>query len=167
MLALALATPPAAAQVPSDWEREHAERLKQSEELVVAPPALDRSRLVEVKVEAESDFRYFVDPGSISVGSDRVVRYIMVARSSSGVENVTYQGMRCPGEYRIYAVGRGEGTWGGRPSAWRPVPQDLRSGERALSRRYFCPGRAAIQTSDEGARALREGGHAAMVREQR
>lgn len=165
--ALVFVAPAALAQVQSDWEREHAERLRQSEELVVAPPALERSRLVEVKPQADSEFRYFVDAGSISVGPDRIVRYVMVARSPSGVENVTFQGMRCPREYRIYAVGRADGSWGGRPSTWRPAPPDLRSGERALSDRYFCPGRAAVLTAEEGARALRDGGHAAMVRELR
>lgn len=165
ILALALAAPAVGAQVSSDWERANAERLKQSEELAVAPPALDRSRLVEVK-PADGGFRFFVDAGSVSVGADRIVRYVMVARSPSGVENVTFQGLRCPREYRVYAVGRSDGGWGGRPSAWRPVPSDPQSGERELARRYFCPARTAIQTAEEGAKALRDGGHAAMAFEQ-
>jgi hypothetical protein len=149
----------ASAQVQSDWERENEQRLKQSEELVVAPPQLDRSRLVELRLEAESDFRYFIDPASVSVGTDRIVRYAMVARSSSGTENISFEGLRCPGDYRIYAVGRPDGGWGGRPGAWRPVPRNERIAQNALMKRYFCPGRAAIKTAGEGVQALRAGGH--------
>ena len=149
----------ASAQVPSDWEREQAERLKQSEEQVVVPPPLERSRLVELQLEAGSDFRYFIDPGSVSVGADRIVRYALVARSPSGVENVSFEGLRCPGDYRIYAVGRPGGGWGGRPGAWRPVPRNEGIAQNALMKRYFCPGRAAIRSAGEGVQALRAGGH--------
>ena len=106
-------------QIQSDWERANEERLKQSQELSVPPPALDRGRLVEVKLRelgADSDFRYYVDWGSVSAGEDRIVRYVLVARSRSGTENVTFEGLRCQGEYRVYAVGRPDGGWGGRPS---------------------------------------------------
>jgi hypothetical protein len=149
----------ASAQVQSDWERENEERLKQSEEQGVVPPALDRSRLVELQLEAQSEFRYFVDPASVSVGTDRIVRYALVARSSGGTENISFEGLRCPGDYRIYAVGRPEGGWRGRPGEWRPVPRNPRIGQNALTKRYFCPGRAAIQTAEEGVQALRAGGH--------
>lgn len=158
--------PVAAAQVQSEWERENEERLKQSEEQVVAPPPLDRSRLVELQLEVRSEFRYFVDAASLSVGADRIVRYAMIARSPSGVENVSFEGLRCPGDYRIYAVGASGGGWSGRASAWRPVPRDQRIGQHALAKRYFCPGRAAIRSAEEGAEALRAGGHPAALSKQ-
>jgi hypothetical protein len=160
---LAFAAATAAAQGKSDWERENEERLKHSEEAVVAPPPLGRAGLVELELEARTDFRYFVDAGSLSVGTDGVVRYILMARSPSGVENVTFEGLRCSGEYRVYAVGRpGDGGWSGRPGQWRPVPKDLRSGQNTLMRRYFCPARGtAIRDAAEGAGALRAGGHPA------
>ena len=155
--------PLAAAQFESDWERENAQRLKQSEELVVAPPPLARASLVELKLEAASDFRYFVDAASLSVGADRIVRYTLVALSPSGVENITFEGLRCSGEYRVYAVGRPrDAGWSGRPGQWRSVPRDARVGQNALMRRYFCPARAtAIRDAAEGAGALRAGGHPA------
>jgi hypothetical protein len=166
LVALALACAPAAAQLKSDWERENEERLKQSEEMVVAPPPLDRASLVELEPEAPTDFRYFVDTGSLSVGADRVVRYTLVARSPGGAENVTFEGLRCSGEYRVYAVGRpGDAGWSGRPGQWRPVPRDARLGQNLLMRRYFCPARnTAIETAREGVSALRAGGHPARAR---
>ena len=70
-------------QVKSDWERENEDRLRQADEEVVPPPPFDRARLVELELglAAVTDFRYFVDPATVSVGSDRIVRYVVVARS--------------------------------------------------------------------------------------
>jgi hypothetical protein len=165
LLLLALHGSGAAGQIKSDWERENEERLKQAEEQVVPPPAFDKARLVQLDlgIAAPTDFRYFVDPATISVGTDRIVRYVVVARSPSGVENVRFEGLRCPGEYRIFAVARPDGTWGGRPSEWRAVPKDARAAENALSRRYFCPVRQAIRSPQEGVDALRARGHPALV----
>ncbi len=168
LLLLALHGSGAAAQIKSDWERENEERLKHAEEQVVPPPAFDKARLVELDLgiaattRLRTDFRYFVDPATVSVGADRIVRYVLVARSPSGVENVRFEGIRCPAEYRIFAVARPDGSWGGRPSEWRPVPKDARVAENALSRRYFCPMREAIRSPQEGADALRAGGHPAL-----
>ena len=155
------------AQIQSDWERANEDRLKQSYERQVAPPPLDRSRLVEVKLHslADSGFRYYVDWGSVSADEDRIVRYVLVARSAGGAENVTFEGLRCQGEYRVYAVGGPDGAWGGRPSEWRPIPRNPNAVQPALARQYFCPGRAAIRTSDEGQRAVRDGGHPGLFRD--
>jgi hypothetical protein len=149
----------------SDWERENEDRLRQGDEQIVPPPPFDKARLVELELGPEAlttDFRYFVDPATVSVGPDRIVRYVVVARSPSGVENVAFEGIRCPGEYRIFALGRPDGQWGGQATAWRPVPKDARLAENALSRRYFCPARRAIASSQEGVEALRAGGHPAL-----
>jgi hypothetical protein len=166
---LVLLATAAHAQLKSDWELQNEERLKHSEEQVVPPPALDKTRLVEVKLHAsaKSEFRYYVDPASVSVGTDRIVRYVLVARSASGAENVTFEGLRCPGEYRVYAVARSDASWAGRPSEWRPIPRHPNSSQAALARQYFCPGRAAVLTSDEGQRAVRAGGHPGVFPEAR
>ena len=159
MVALALFAATAAAQMRSDWERENEERLKQANEQVVAPPALDRRRLLALNAPPalESGFQYFVDPASLSVGSDRIVRYVMLARSPDGAENVTFEGIRCPSEYRIYAVGRQDGTWGGRASEWRSIPRNARATQNWLGRHYFCPARTAISSAEEARRALMSG----------
>ena len=86
------------------------------------------------------------------------MRYMLVARSPSGVEERELRRHALHhSEYRIYAVGRPDGGWGGAPGrmarrsrAGRTQPGTTRScGE------YFCPGRAAIRTRAEGQRALR------------
>ena len=155
------------AQVRSDWERANEDRLRQSGEKLVPPPPLNRTRLVEIKqnLSSSGSFRYYVDWGSVSADEDRVVRYVLVARNAAGVENVTFEGLRCPGEYRIYAVGRPQGGWGGQPSEWRPIPRSANAAQGTLAQDYFCPGRVAVRTSAEGQEAVRAGGHPGTQRE--
>lgn len=165
VLGLALLAGAASAQIQSDWERENEDRLKQSNELIVPPPPVERARLVELSPPPtlETGFRYFVDPSSVSVGSDRIVRYVLLARSPDGAENMTFEGIRCPSEYRIYAVGRQDGTWGGRASDWRAIPRNARATQNWIGRQYFCPARTAILSAEEGRRALLGGGHPAVA----
>jgi len=156
------------AQIQSDWERANEERIRQTYEKQVAPPLLERSRLVELKLNlsATTDFRYYVDWGSVSAGEDRIVRYTLLARSPSGAESVSFEGIRCQSrEYRVYAVGEPGGGWGGRASEWRPIPRTVNSSQAVLAKDYFCPGRAAIRTSAEGQQAVRAGGHPGVFRE--
>ena len=159
----------AQAQAQSDWERANEERLKQAGEKLVPPPPLNRKRLVEVKLNpsARTDFRFYVDWGSVSADDDRIVRYVLVARSAAGVESVTFEGLRCQGEYRIYAVGRPEGGWGGQASEWRQIPRNPNAAQPMLAREYFCPGRAVVRTSAEAQQAIRAGGHPGTHRENR
>lgn len=51
-----------------------------------------------------SNLRFGVAPASIAVGSDGIVRYVVVATGSSGAVNAMYEGIRCnTGEYKVYA----------------------------------------------------------------
>ena len=164
MLVLALFAAAASAQIRSDWERENEERLRQSNEEIVAPPPLERRRMVQLNPPptVETGFEYFVDAASLSVGNDRIVRYVLLARSPDGVESVTFEGIRCPSEYRVYAVGRQDGTWGGRASEWRSIPRNARAMQNWLGRNYFCPARSAISSAEEGRRALMSGNQPAV-----
>ena len=149
----------------SDWEREHETRLLPSEEHVV-PPAYPREKqLIEFSVAAASEFRFFIDSASLSVEKD-VVRYVLVARSPSGVENVSFEAIRCPDMYRIFAVGDG-GKWSERAGAWQPIQSRTALGwPSVLARQFFCPHRDPIQSVAEGVDALRRGAHPAVYVEQ-
>jgi len=106
---------------------------------------------------ATSDFHFFVDRSSISVGADGVVRYTLIAVSPLGVENVSFEGQRCKsGEHKVYAVGRTDGTWSRREGPWRPATQRW---QHTLRVEYFCPRGAPIRTAADGVDALRRGGH--------
>jgi CNP1-like family len=140
----------------SDWEREHEKRLPPSEN-EVSLPAYPRERdLIEFSAGPTSEFRYFVDGNSLSVGSDGIVRYTLVARSPAGVENVSYEGMRCTSaELRVYALGR-ERTWSVTQSAWRPMePRSMPAWHRVLYRDYFCRYREPVASREQALYVLR------------
>jgi hypothetical protein len=145
----------------SDWERQNIRQQEWQEDAAVAPAYPRQDALLEFFVSVRSDFRFFVDGASINPGADGVVRFVLVARSPAGVENVTYEGIRCAtGEYRRYAVGRADASWSGRPGAWQAIAGGgSQPWHRALQREYFCPQAVPIRDAAEGARALRDGGH--------
>ena len=155
------------AQPKTDWELEVERRgWKEGEYKLPAHPKPED--LIEFYVSAATDFRFFVDLQSVSVGKDGVVRYTLLARSPSGVENMTYEGIRCSeGSYRVYAYGR-PGGWSERDSEWRPIEaKTMQRWHNALWQEYFCPQRAPIFDPAEGVDALRRGGHPNAVGLQR
>jgi hypothetical protein len=163
--ALLAACSSSTANFKSDWERQNEGRLARDEggsgsPVENLPPFPRGENLAEIFVSAASDFRFFVDRTSLSVSKDRIVRYVLVARSPSGVDNVTYEGINCrEAEYRIYAVGRSDGSWASRPGEWRPITrQSVQRWHNALHGEYFCPNGIAIEDAAEGARALQRGG---------
>ena len=158
-LTLALAALAACGTKPreeSDWERRNAQPARAEEELALpAYPA--RGNLVEFGVVGAEGFHFFIDRPSLAVGKDGVVRYVLVARSAEGAENVTFEGLRCAsGEQRVFALGRPDGSWSLARSAWRPIatPRHV-----TLFREYFCPQNEPVRSADEGVRALESGGH--------
>ena len=124
------------------------------------PPFPPRGELIEFAVSPPSDFRFFIEAGSVSVGADGMVRYVLIARSPSGARNVSYEGMLCDtGGVRIYATG-GEAGWIGKAGEWRAVePRNIQRWHHALNREYFCPQREPVASAREALDALRRGGH--------
>ena len=140
----------------SDWERENIRATQQiDEQLPRLPPPPRRGPLLEFPVSG-SPVRFFVDGSSLEPGQDGVVRYVLVARTAGGVDNVSFEGIRCAtGESRQYAVGHPDGKWSARAGDWRPaLPW-----QRVLGREYFCAQSVPIRDRGEGVRALQEGGH--------
>lgn len=75
------------------------------------PPALRTQGLIALDV-AGTTLHFGVDPRSITVGGDGVVRYVVVATSSSGAVNGMYEGIRCnAGEVKVYARYNPDSGW--------------------------------------------------------
>jgi hypothetical protein len=148
----------------SDWERANEAKLDEAQKQQAAEaqpePPYGRGELIEFYVAATSAFKFFVDASSLSVDNEGIVRYVLIARSESGAENVSFEGMRCAtGEVRTYALGR-DGAWVGRPTDWRKIEaRTVQRWHNALYREYFCPQREPITSAKEGVLALRMGGH--------
>ena len=71
----------------------------------------DENLLVLHIQEPKQRFNYLIDSRSLSVGSDSVIRFTLMAESKQGVRNISYEGIRCATkEYKVYAYGDGRGT---------------------------------------------------------
>lgn len=67
------------------------------------PPAVKTTGLIPLELPG-STLRFGVDPSSVSLDSDGIVRYVVVAASASGAVNGLYEGIRCnTGEFKVYA----------------------------------------------------------------
>lgn len=143
------------------YEEEAPWQEQQEVELPAFPKPAD---LREYYVGPATTNKYFIDASTLAVGSDRVVRYVLVVKTSGGATNVSFEGIRCKERsWKHYAAGRSDGTWT-RPRAnrdeWRPIEnKPVNRHHAALSRDYFCPGGIAIYSADEGRNALRLGKH--------
>lgn len=143
----------------SEWEIREAERDFQEGE-VKLPAAPRAEKLIEFFPSSAASFRFFVDADSLSISPEGVVRYTLVARSASGHENVSYEGMRCRANaVRVYAYAHA-GAWSRSGSDWKPIEaRTVQRWHNELRSQYFCPLGLPILTADEGLRALRAGGH--------
>jgi len=144
----------------SEWERQNLKE-KAAEEQVELPAFPAPANLLEFNVVQADGFRFFVDRTTVSIGKDRIVRYTLVARSPEGVQNVSYEGLRCAtADYRTYAFGRADGSWSASRSGWRSLEAPSAPRWRAtLFQDYFCPQSEPIRNAAEGVRALEQGGH--------
>lgn len=136
---------------------------KSWQEIEVKLPAAPKpDNLLPLYVSAATSNQFFVDASSLSVGADGVVRYVMVVRSAAGVNNVSFEGMRCETrERRIYASGRQDGTWSkARNNEWVRI-QDVYANRHhaVLFLEYFCPFGNIVLDATEARRALQQGGH--------
>jgi len=157
---LASASASAVSQPKSDWELKLEEKEWQEGE-VKLPDYPKPENLIEFEASMATNFRFFVDSQSIDVGGG-VVRYTLVARSPSGAENISFDGLRCKtSSQRVYAIARPDKTWAKlRDSQWKELqPKTVTRQHFALMRDFFCPGAVPIMSRNEGVDALRRGMH--------
>lgn len=128
---------------------------------VELPTSFDASKLRAFAVLSRPGTEYLVDESSLSVGEDRVVRYVLVVRSAGGAENLTYEGIRCAtGEVRLYASGRRDGSWVAmKNSEWQPIGAEGYNRPRAaLAYNYLCDGPAPPRDSAHALRMFKDAG---------
>jgi hypothetical protein len=149
-LALALAAPLAQAQlapVDPDWREADAP----------TPPAVKLEGLVPLEMPG-SALRFGVDPSSIEIAKDRVVRYVVVATAAGGAVNALYEGLRCStGEFKVYArYNIGSGWTIAKDASWRPLHGTPGAGHSLVfARSGACNGRAPNGSADQIVRDLR------------
>jgi len=112
------------------------------EQKLVIPPYPRQQDLIEIDVGRYGyPYRVFVDAASLSVGKDRIVRYTAVLRSRSGVDNVSFEGIRCPRhQFKRYAYGSGGRFYPRSNADWERIHQIRQDIYRkVLADEYFCP----------------------------
>ena len=133
---------------------------KQWREIEAALPAYPRTEnLLPLIAGQASAHRFFVDASSLSIGSDGVVRYTLVIRTSGGATNVTHEGVRCSErQLKIYAVGQKGGAWQpARDPQWRRLEyQTVNNHHGILHSDYLCAGREPVKSTQEMVRRLRQ-----------
>jgi hypothetical protein len=125
---------------------------------VEAPPApaFSADGLVSLEIP-RSALRFGVAPASISIGADGIVRYVMVASSSTGATNAIYEGIRCgTGEVKVYARHNpGSGWVIAKDSRWRPLQDAPQRHSLVIARTGACNGHSTNRPVDRIVRDLR------------
>jgi len=132
------------------------------EQALTLPAFPDNADLIEFYAGPRASNHFFVDPKSLSAGTDGIVRFTLVIKTSGGATNINYEGIRCASrEVRVYAAGNANGTWAvNHLTSWRPIENELINGyHAALNRDLFCPLGNPIRSAAEGLNALRRGKH--------
>lgn len=133
-----------AATAQTQFEEDFDDITKPWQEIAVQLPAMPTgTALVPFYVSPTATQSFAIAPDSVSVGSDGVVRYVMVSRSASGANNTSYDGLRCASlEHKSYAFGHADGSWTrSRRTDWIPITGNAANRQNAaLAESYFCDG---------------------------
>jgi hypothetical protein len=127
------------------------------EETVPPPPAFDVQRAIPIEMPSFMTLRFGVDPNTITVTQDGVVRYVMVATSTTGVVNAMYEGIRCnTGQVRTYGRFNAGGWEMNKNAPWRGLRDRMPSHHAAaFALQGACEGRAAASSPEKIVRTLR------------
>ncbi|MDY7573571.1 CNP1-like family protein [Actimicrobium sp. CCI2.3] len=159
--AIVLLLAQAGAHAQASFDEEFDDTGKTWQEIAVHLPSMpDMAKLIPFDVSATATQTFSVAPETLTVGADGVIRYVMVARSSSDALNISYQGLRCASlEKKLYAFGRPDGTWSrSRNDAWEPIGGNLANRRHAaLAQDYFCDGSTVAGKASDIVRRMKSG----------
>jgi hypothetical protein len=100
------------------------------------------AKLLPFTVSNDSPLKFAIDPTSLTIGTDGVVRYTVVVTSPSGARNVNYEGIRCDTyEWKLYAsLDADHNSWDQTVAGdWARIEYGSLNGYRAtLYSDYFC-----------------------------
>ena len=159
LAALCLAQP-AWAALATTWEQDFDDETKEWKEIESQLPRVPQGKeLVLMDMGPYSRYHFYIDPPSVSLGTDGVVRYTAVIKTAGGALNVTFEGMRCETrELKLYATGRSDGTWSrARNTKWERITRYAKPYHFNLYREYFCTSHSRPTPPKVAIDALRRG----------
>jgi len=115
-----------------------------------APPAFSRDKLLPLDMPPYVSLQFGIDPATLVITPDGIVRYVVVARNAGGSINAMYEGIRCAtGQVKTYARAGSDGVW--KPlnePQWRGLNDNHPSKHAlAFARQGGCDGRSATPSS--------------------
>ncbi len=142
ILALTLATSLQAQLAPEDpdWKESEAP----------TPPAFSVDKLLPLAMPPYVSLTFGIDPATLTIAADGIVRYVVVARNAGGSINAMYEGIRCStGEVKTYARAGNSGVWSVvTEPQWRGLTDNLPSKHAwVFARQAACDGRAAAAST--------------------
>ena len=120
-------------------------------------PAFSESRVIPIEMPKYMTLRFGIDPGTIAITGDGVVRYVVVATNrEGGATNAFYDGLRCAtGEMKNYGRFNG-GQWEMSTNPdWKPMRLLNSTYTEALAKQAICRGSAPRGSVGEMLRELR------------
>jgi hypothetical protein len=111
---------------------------------VPPPPAFDERRLLPIEMPPYLSLKYGVDPGTITLGSDGTVRYVVVASNKAGsATNAFYEGVRCATEEVKQYARFNQGAWHHVTNPeWKRIDERNSRYAKELSAQGLCRGHA-------------------------
>jgi hypothetical protein len=158
--ALCLAAWSAAHAQWAGWDYEYdREKTSWKELQAQIPPYPSLDKLLPFEGGGASPHHFYVDPASISIGEDGVVRYTLVVRTAGGATNVSFEGMRCETrERKMYAIGLGrDRAWErARDPKWRRIEyREVNQQYGVLYKDFFCRNKQPMASVDDIVRLLK------------
>ena len=149
----------AMAQTAARFEEDFDDTSKSWQEIAIQlPKQPNLQTLLPFYVSATATQTFSVAPESVTVGSDGVVRFVLVAKSANGARNVSYEGLRCASlESKLYAFGHEDGSWTrSRRDSWTAITGGMANRQHAaLADGYFCDARSVAGNVDGMLQRLR------------
>jgi len=82
------------------------------ESAVPDAPGFRTDQLLTLDMPTHISLRFGIDPNTLTITPEGVVRYVVVATNSSGGVTAMFEGIRCTtGEVRVYARTNGTQAW--------------------------------------------------------
>lgn len=133
------------------WSQAPVDAPDWAEEAIALPPTFSKDKLIPIEMPRYVTLNIGIDPETVVVGSDGVVRYVVVMRNASGSSTAAYEGILCAkGEVKTYARTSAAGTWVPVPEPeWKPLTDNLPSRHAyAIAQQGACDARTPGRRED-------------------
>jgi hypothetical protein len=124
-----------------------------------APPQYSRDKLLALEMPPYVTLQFGIDPATLAITPDGIVRYVVVASNAGGSVSAFYEGIRCAtGEVKTYARSNSGGGWTlVKDAPWRGLKDNQPSKHAlAFARQAACEGATTARSAADIIRAMKK-----------